>query len=486
MKTKWFRDFVATGLGAVFFCALSPLVQSAEDQEGGKRYAIVIGNDDYEHARDLKNPINDANGVGAALKQSGWEVTHVRNVGLRNMLKELKKFCGEAEGAEAALFFYAGHGLEDENENYLLPVDAELAEEDAEVALELETLALTKVIMKLRDADIKLKTIVLDCCRDNPLDRQWLRGRGRASLAEINQDQLPRGTMVIYSTEPGEPASDGTGNNSPFTAAFLNRIQKGGSVFQVFGDLASEIGEDQHLCWRTDGSGFSLKEFQDLMLAPETIAPPRRGRVPPWVFTPDWVKTLQSGQDDGAASESQADIFADVHPAPQDDKPDIGYYRVAADVVGGVNVRPTHSFSSDALGSIVRQDALRLGEPGGEFVDPVSGRVWVPIEIEGWMVAARDDETLVRKKVSLGKANGMWKVVTRGDDPVDKFVNLRINQTGDATVLAEIPRGALVKALEVVETRGGVQWLKTRIRGWSVRKELSSGKQLLEPWEELP
>ena len=108
-----------------------------------------------------------------------------------------------AKGAEAALFFYAGHGIEVKGKNYLLPVDASLGENDGEDALPLETLAVDKVLADLGDAGIALKTVVLDSCRNDPLQRSWMASRSSGGgLAEIAERVLPEGTMLAYSTAP--------------------------------------------------------------------------------------------------------------------------------------------------------------------------------------------------------------------------------------------------------------------------------------------
>ncbi len=249
-----------------------------------QRHALVIGNGAYEYAKRLPNAPNDATDVAAALKKAGWEVTAVRDAGVKEMLRGLRVFCESASGAEAALFFYAGHGMEVKGANYLLPVDAELAEADGEDALQLETLALDKVLRSMAGAGIRLKTVVLDCCRDNPLDRSWLatsRGGGSGGgLAEVKEGQLPEGAMLVFSTAPGKTASDGTHRNSPFTAALLSRMQAGGgSVANVFGDVASTLGSRQAAWIRFDGSGVSYAAFNKYPLVPG--AGPSGGMAPP-------------------------------------------------------------------------------------------------------------------------------------------------------------------------------------------------------------
>jgi formylglycine-generating enzyme required for sulfatase activity len=197
-------------------------------------------------------------------------VTEVRDAGVKEMLRSLRQFCEAGQGAEAAVFFYAGHGVEVNGKNYLLPVDAELAEGDGEDALPLETLPLEKVLADLGTADIRLKAVVLDCCRDNPLSRSWLAGRSSGGgMAVVTEKQLPEGTMLVFSTAPGMVAADGSGSNSPFTAALVARLRAGGGgMADVFGDVAGTLGRQQPAWIRFDGSGMSFTAFRQYPLVP--------------------------------------------------------------------------------------------------------------------------------------------------------------------------------------------------------------------------
>lgn len=265
---------------ALLLCiaGISTLTASSAFANG---HALIIGNGAYDHARKLPNAPNDANDFSAALKSSGWTTTVVIDADVREMIRALRIFCETAAGADSALFFYAGHGIEVKGRNYLLPTDAELDEADGEDALPLETLALDKVLRDLASSRIRLKTIVLDCCRDNPLDRSWLASRSSGGgMAKVEQDELPEGAMLVFSTAPGKTAADGRSRNSPFTSALLDRMSAGaGSVADVFGDVAKTLGSRQPAWIRFDGSGVSFTAFRDYPLVPGDG--PIGGGVPP-------------------------------------------------------------------------------------------------------------------------------------------------------------------------------------------------------------
>ena len=316
--------------------ACSLLATVPTPARGSDRVALVIGNGDYHHASKLGNPVNDASAVGEKLTAAGYEVILLREIGIRDLLRGLQAFCDAAEGAEAAVFFYAGHGVEVKGENFLLPVDAELKEE---VDLNLEALSLNKVMKDLGDSKATLKVMVLDCCRDNPLanTRSWMqrmRGSG-GGLAAVAQNQLAEGTMLVFSAAPGKPASDGQGEHSPFTAALLEQMAGSGkSIAAVFSQVAVAVS-DQEPWIRFDGSGKSFAAFntypllpgisKDLSTSTFTVSSPNASdtsdAAPPADSSPS---TGLKGA--GTAARDWKDLVADLPPR--------GYFNLA-EVLGG-------------------------------------------------------------------------------------------------------------------------------------------------------
>lgn len=220
---------------AMILCALFWGVAAGAES----RHAMVIGNSAYRHATPLANPVNDARAVGEVLEVGGWKTSVVSDATARRMRAALREFGEAAGGAEAATFFYAGHGIEVNGENYLLPIDAKL---DSRDDLAAEAIGLEEVMKCLRNAGVRLKIVVLDACRDNPLPtRSWLRTRGGRGLVAVAPDALPEGTLLVFSTEPGKAAPDGIGEHSPFTAALLQEMQAGGSAMDVFMRTAGRL-----------------------------------------------------------------------------------------------------------------------------------------------------------------------------------------------------------------------------------------------------
>ncbi|MFM9846479.1 MAG: caspase family protein [Hyphomicrobiaceae bacterium] len=194
-----------------------------------KRVALVIGNSAYQHATALANPTNDANDMGAALKELGFEVILGLDLDKRAFDQRVREFSRMLPDAETGIFFYAGHGLQVVGRNYLVPVDAQL---QSERDLDFEASSLDFILKQMElDRDGKTSIVFLDACRDNPLAGNLARSMGTRSAGVgrgLAQVQAGVGTFVAYSTQPGNVALDGQERNSPFTAALATSIKEPG------------------------------------------------------------------------------------------------------------------------------------------------------------------------------------------------------------------------------------------------------------------
>jgi uncharacterized caspase-like protein len=167
--------------------------------------------------------VNDAIDVAVVLKKLGFEVVEGRDLDEAGMRAVVKRFAGALAGADVGLFFYAGHGLQALGQNYLVPVDAKL---ESAAGLDFEVTALD-VIHRTMERETKTNVIFLDACRDNPLSRNLARAMGSRSY-QVGKGLAPVesgvGTLISFSTQPGNVALDGQGRNSPFTASLLKHI----------------------------------------------------------------------------------------------------------------------------------------------------------------------------------------------------------------------------------------------------------------------
>jgi hypothetical protein len=188
-----------------------------------KRVALVIGNSAYRHAPALKNPRNDATDVAAVLNGLGFKVLEGFDLDKASMDRLLRTLAAALVGADIGVFFYAGHGLQVAGTNYLVPVDAELT---ASAALDFEMVRLD-LVQRTMEREASTNVLFLDACRDNPLTRNLARAMGTRS-AEIGKGLAAAesgvGTLISFSTQPGNVALDGDGRNSPFAGALIKAI----------------------------------------------------------------------------------------------------------------------------------------------------------------------------------------------------------------------------------------------------------------------
>jgi hypothetical protein len=243
------RNRLARALALVLAAlALSVPAAVAWAQQG--RVALVLGNGAYRSVPRLANPGQDAQGMAQTLRGIGFQVELVRDATRAQIEEALRRFGRAADGAEIALFFYAGHGMQVGGENYLMPVDARVA--DAR-DIDYELIALPLVTRAMERARVRI--LILDACRDNPLAAQirglsGTRSVGRG-LARIEQVDL--GTLVAFATSPGAVALDGAGRNSPFTAALLQHLPTPGlEIRQVMTRVRASVVQEtggQQIPW---------------------------------------------------------------------------------------------------------------------------------------------------------------------------------------------------------------------------------------------
>ncbi|NCC93838.1 MAG: PEGA domain-containing protein, partial [Opitutae bacterium] len=204
------------------------------------RVALVVGNANYEHTARLNNPRHDAEAMAATLQRLGFKVSRGDDLTHREALDLLREFGRQAEGADVAVFYYAGHALQVDGQNYLVPVDARLK---SERDLRYEGLPLSDYLDELNQAQ-RLRVAILDACRDNPLATGMARGSRSAvvgrGLARV--DASTPDTLIVYATAADAVAEDGRGRNSPFTTALLKHIERPGlDVRLMLGAVRDEV-----------------------------------------------------------------------------------------------------------------------------------------------------------------------------------------------------------------------------------------------------
>ena len=188
-----------------------------------RRVALVIGNSAYQNVPALENPVRDARAMTDKLQTLGFEVVAGYDLTKAQTQAAIAKFAEAARGGDIALFFYAGHGMQVEGVNYLLPVDATMKDE---ISLDFEAVQMDFIWRQMSRAT-KLRIVFLDACRDNPLARILAAAGGAAQsgLAEMQIENAGKGgALIAFSTSPGHVAFDGADGHSPFTTALLAHL----------------------------------------------------------------------------------------------------------------------------------------------------------------------------------------------------------------------------------------------------------------------
>ena len=204
-----------------------------------RRVALVIGNGNYRNFQQLDNPVNDAKGVAAALREAGFEVMLRLDATRQDMSQALDQFDQALNKADVGLFYFAGHAAQVDWHNFMVPISASLdvtpaAANNLVGQVAQETVDLGDVLDRMGRADKKLNIVILDACRDNPftekaleLSRSLSRSTGQTPIkigVGLVQSFAPPRTFLAYATAPGQVASDGTGRDSPYSAALIQAL----------------------------------------------------------------------------------------------------------------------------------------------------------------------------------------------------------------------------------------------------------------------
>jgi hypothetical protein len=201
-----------------------------------QKYALVIGNGAYTNIPRLNNPVNDANDMAAALQGLGFQVDTVLNGSLDQMENAVIRLKNRlsTDAASYGFFFYAGHGVQSNGENYLIPADANIASDSF---LRQRAVQMQAVLEELNQAGNALNIVVLDACRDNPFS--WARSGSRCLNVVGSQ---PADSIIVYATSAGSIAADGTGRNGLFTGQLLNNLKTPGlEVKELFNRTGADV-----------------------------------------------------------------------------------------------------------------------------------------------------------------------------------------------------------------------------------------------------
>ncbi len=278
-----------------FFLAAAALLLVSQPAWAEKRVALVLGNAAYQNVAKLPNPVNDGAVIAATLRNAGFDVVDSRqDLSAAETRRTLRDFADRARDADIAVVYYAGHGIEVDGANYLIPVDAKL-ERDTDVYD--EALSLDRVLLAIEPAK-KLRLVILDACRDNPFSKNMKRtvasraiGQGLAKVEPSSPNML-----IAYSAKAGSTAADGDGKNSPFTVALSKHLTTPGlDVRRAFGFVRDDVLKTTGNRQEPFVYGSLGGDDVPLVPAPAKAAPPASVPSPQAEARRDYELALQIG-----------------------------------------------------------------------------------------------------------------------------------------------------------------------------------------------
>ena len=252
------------------YALIACLVLVTAAQAAERRIALVIGNSAYKQA-PLINPGNDARAMAQVLRESGFTVKELRNLNQAGMRRAIREFGDDIAKGGIGLFFFAGHGMQIRGRNFLIPVGSDIEREDE---VEDQAVDARLVLEKMASAKNPLNIVILDACRNNPFVSSF-----RSSIVGLAAMDAPAGTLVAFSTAPGQVAADGTGDNGLFTKHLVSYMREPGlKVEDVFKRVRSAVRQESG-GRQTPWENTSLEaDFYFKMLDPRAVAEEKRER----------------------------------------------------------------------------------------------------------------------------------------------------------------------------------------------------------------
>jgi uncharacterized caspase-like protein len=235
------RHFGLRHFGARSALALYFILMAATNAFADKRVALVLGISNYQNVPQLANPDNDAAAMSDVFKKAGFNVVELRrDLGVSDMRRVVREFAATASDADMAVVYYAGHGIEVDGANYLIPADAKLL---SDFDVEDEAVSLDRILQAINPAK-RLRLVILDACRDNPFSKKMKRDVGTRSvgrgLAKI--EPATANTLIAFAAKAGAVAGDGDGAHSPFATALIKHIATPGLDLRLaFGRVRDEV-----------------------------------------------------------------------------------------------------------------------------------------------------------------------------------------------------------------------------------------------------
>jgi hypothetical protein len=375
------------------------------------KVALVIGNANYEEGA-LSNPVNDATDMAKALRELGFEVTLWQNQDLRSMENEIAVFSQQLRKGGVGVFYYAGHGVQVQGKNYLIPIGESL---DYEESTPHRTLSLNEVVDLMEGAKTQVNIIIIDACRNNPWYRRWYRATSSNGLAAVGNP--PRGTIIAYATKQGSVAADGIGQrNSPFTSALLQYIQTPNLDVQIMfrrvSDSVNITTKEKQEPWTEGnlrgGSDFYLNPQQIVAVSPPPFSPPPITPSPvvtPQPTPPTQPRSTLISSTTGVDYTTLRELLQQKKWKEADQKTwDLMLAAAKREKEGWIDSKSAEKFSCEDLRMIDRE---WLAASGGQFGFSVQLAIY---KQTGNQIGDYNDQAYARFADAVGwRVNGKWK-----------------------------------------------------------------------------
>ncbi len=396
--------------------------------EPPQRVALVIGNSSYSAVPRLLNPQNDARDIAATLRRIGFAVTEGSDLDFRGMRLAVRDFSEEARKAEVVLIYYAGHGIEIDNTNYLIPVNAELRH-DRDV--EFEAIRLDAVLNAVEGSDA-LKIVLVDACRNNPFAAQMSRKGATRSIGRGLARIEPSGVLVGYAAKGGTYAMDGEGRNSPYARALLKHLKEPGlelgKLFRKVRDTVFEMTEG-----RQEPFIYGSLPGRDIFLVDPLPEPEQVAAVRPEGVTAPTYDNAQIIEDFAVASERNS----------------IASWK---DFLGEYADRTDHRLYTLAFKRLERLELDRDIRQGFRF-----GEIWLTSALSGdgrTVVLSQEDRMLVQEALNMmgydtGGVDGQFgPKTTRAIAEIRNSTFMATGKAIDANLLRVLPNVHAVRKLQ--------------------------------------
>ena len=321
-----------------------------------RRTALVIGNATYKDS-PLTNPVNDATDMAATLKRLGFDVTRLLNANLQTMEDTIEAFGLKLRQGGLGLFYFAGHGVQIDGENYLIPVGELIG---SQVQARSRSVAVGNILGAMRDARNEINVVILDACRNNPLPKSD-RALQRGLAMPIAQT---RGTLIAYATSPGETASDGNSRNGVYTQYLLQHITTPGlKVEDVFKNVRRDVDkatQSKQLPWELSSLSGDFYFTGPGSTSASAVLPPEAIQPPPTSSGPTKSSKLGTGD---AGSQPRPGVKA--VPLAAGAQPQLGP-QVAVGVYPPTVQTPTPGRSFETRHNSIGMELVLI--PPGEFM----------------------------------------------------------------------------------------------------------------------